>query len=86
MPIEFDIVAQEPLRIDPTSNDARVSPDGRVVVFTAWANGTQLLYHRAIGSRTIYPIVGSEGAAMPFWSADSRFIGFHASGLISGSP
>ena len=81
-PIEFDIVAQEPLRLDPTSNDARVSPDGRVVVFTAWANGTQLLYRRAIGSRTIYPIVGTEGAAMPFWSADSRFVGFHASGLI----
>ena len=81
-PIEFDIVAQEPLRLDPTSNDARVSPDGRVVVFTAWANGTQLLYHRAVGSSTIFPIVGSEGAAMPFWSADSRFVGFHASGLI----
>ena len=81
-PIEFDIVAQEPLRLDPTSNDARVSPDGRVVVFTAWANGTQLLYHRAIGSSTLFPIVGSEGAAMPFWSADSRYVGFHASGLI----
>ncbi len=81
-PIEFDIVAQEPLRLDPTSNDARVSPDGRVVVFSAWANGTQLLYRRMIGSSALYPIVGTEGAAMPFWSADSRFVGFHASGLL----
>ena len=55
---------------------------GRVVVFSAWANGTQLLYRRAIGSRALYPIVGTEGAAMPFWSADSRFVGFHASGLL----
>jgi eukaryotic-like serine/threonine-protein kinase len=84
--IEFDIVAQEPLRLDPTSNDARVSPDGRVVVFSAWANGTQLLYQRAIGSSSIHPIVGTEGAAMPFWSADSRFVGFHASGLLKRVP
>ena len=47
--------SQEPLRLDPTSNDARVSPDGRVVVFSAWANGTQLLYRRAIGSRDDLP-------------------------------
>ncbi len=85
-PIEFDVVAEEPLRLDPTSNDARVSPDGRVVVFSAWANGTQLLYRRGIGSRTIYPIVGTEGAAMPFWSADSTFVGFHASGLLKRVP
>jgi len=81
-PIEFDIVAGEPLRLDPTANDARISPNGRMVVFSAWANGTQLLYRRALGSRTISPIVGTEGAAMPFWSADSRFVGFHASGLL----
>ncbi len=81
-PIEFDVVAQEPLRLDPTANDARISPDGRVVVFSAWANGTQLLYRRAINSRAIYPIVGSEGAAMPFWSADSKQVGFHASGVL----
>jgi hypothetical protein len=85
-PIEFDLVVQEPLRLDPTSNDARVSPDGRVVVFSAWANGTQLLYRRAVGSRHISPIVGTEGAAMPFWSADSRFVGFHASGLVKRVP
>jgi hypothetical protein len=86
VPIEFDVIVQEPLRLDPTSNDARVSPDGRVVVFSAWANGTQLLYRRAIGARDIYPIVGTEGAAMPFWSADSRFVGFHASGLLKKVP
>ncbi len=85
-PIEFDIVAQDPLRLDPTSNDARVSPDGRIVVFSAWANGTQLLYRRLLGSSAIYPIVGTEGAAMPFWSADSRFVGFHASGLLKRVP
>ena len=86
LPIEFDIVAQEPLRLDPTSNDARVSPDGGVVVFSAWANGTQLLYRRGIGSRNIYPIVGTEGAAMPFWSADSHVVGFHASGVLKRVP
>jgi eukaryotic-like serine/threonine-protein kinase len=85
-PIEFDVVAEEPLRLDPTSNDARVSPDGRVLVFSAWANGTQLLYRRSIGSHSIYPIVGTEGAAMPFWSADSQYVGFHASGLLKRVP
>jgi eukaryotic-like serine/threonine-protein kinase len=85
-PIEFDVVAEEPLRLDPTSNDARISPDGRVLVFSAWANGTQLLYRRAIGSHYIYPIVGTEGAAMPFWSEDSQYVGFHASGLLKRVP
>jgi eukaryotic-like serine/threonine-protein kinase len=85
-PIEFDVVAEEPLRLDPTSNDARISPDGRVLVFSAWANGTQLLYRRAIGSHNIYPIVGTEGAAMPFWSEDGQYVGFHASGLLKRVP
>ena len=44
------------------------------------------LYRRGIGSHFIYPIVGTEGAAMPFWSADSHVVGFHASGLLKRVP
>ena len=54
-PIEFDLVVEEPRRLDPTSNDARVSPDGRIVVFSAWANGTQLLYRGRSARATSTP-------------------------------
>ena len=64
-----------------------VSPDGRYVVFTALSKGGALgLWLRPIGSLATQPIPGTEGIAPvnsnPFWSADSRFIGFFAGGKL----
>ncbi len=54
-----------------------VSPDGRMLAFSAQgADGIQVLYVRAIDSSTAKPLAGTVGAAMPFWSPDSRSIGF----------
>ena len=55
---------------------AAISPDGRLLVFSAnGTNGTQL-YLRALDSTSAQPLVGTEGAMFPFWSPDSRSIAF----------
>ena len=54
-----------------------ISPDGRTVAFTAQdATGKRLLWVRPIDSLAAQPLAGTEGAAYPFWSPDSRFIGY----------
>jgi dipeptidyl aminopeptidase/acylaminoacyl peptidase len=63
-----------------------VSPDGQYVAFVAEAKGAQgvsRLWLRPIGSLTAQALDGTEGAgSYPFWSADSKFIGFFAGGKL----
>src|SRR6185295_19228441 len=44
--------------------------------------GQPLLWIRALDSLSAQPLGGTEGAMYPFWSPDSRFIGFFASGKL----
>ena len=56
-----------------------ISPDGRRIVYRLnTEDGKELLWVRALGSLDARPLVGSEGGLQPFWSADSRSIGFFA--------
>lgn len=55
-----------------------VSPDGRHLAFTALLNGTPMLWVRALDALEARPLAGTEFAAYPFWSPDSRSIGFFA--------
>jgi Tol biopolymer transport system component len=60
-----------------------VSPDGRRLVFSALtADGEIQLWIRALASLTSVPLAGTEGASFPFWSADSKNIGFFADGKL----
>jgi eukaryotic-like serine/threonine-protein kinase len=63
-----------------------VSPDGRHLVFVAGVQSTYALWVRPIGSLTSTMLPGTEGAAFPFWSPDSRFIGFFAGGKLKKMP
>src|SRR5262249_34450014 len=55
------------------------SPDGRTLVFTAAGkDGFSNLWIRSLDSTESKKIAGSEGASFPFWSPDSRAIGFFA--------
>jgi serine/threonine protein kinase len=55
-----------------------ISPDGRQVVFSATTQGRTQLWLRRFESETAEPIAGTEGGRFPFWSPDSRSIGFFA--------
>ena len=60
-----------------------LSPDGTAVVFSAKdANGKTLLWIRSFDSLAARPLAGTEGGAWPFWSADSRRLGFFADGKM----
>jgi Tol biopolymer transport system component len=55
-----------------------VSPDGRKLAFTAALNGKLMLWVRALDSLEPRPLAGTEDAYYPFWSPDSRSVGFFA--------
>jgi Tol biopolymer transport system component len=55
-----------------------LSPDGRYVAIAGTSEGGQQLWVRALDSWQAQPLSGTDHAAFPFWSADSRFIAFFA--------
>ncbi|MEE8368628.1 MAG: protein kinase [Thermoanaerobaculia bacterium] len=69
-----------------------LSPDGRQLAFVARDEaGTSLLWVQNLGDAAALPLANTEGAAYPFWSPDSKRIGFFASQKLkkvdaSGSP
>jgi hypothetical protein len=59
------------------SNSGTVSPDGTRLVFAATdTGGNSQLWIRSLGSFGARPLAGTESGRYPFWSPDSRFIGF----------
>jgi Tol biopolymer transport system component len=59
-----------------------LSPDGRQIVFVASGEEPRRLWLRAVDRTEVQPISGTEDASLPFWSPDSRSIGFFASGKL----
>ena len=59
-----------------------LSPDGRQIVFVASGDGASRLWLRSLSTTTAQPLAGTEGAVFPFWSPDSRAIGFFAGNTL----
>ena len=60
-------------------NNFAVSPDGRQLAFVALgSDGKTALWVRTLSASGGQQINGTEGASFPFWSPDSRQIGFFA--------
>ena len=55
-----------------------LSPDGRQIVFVASDEGGSRLWLRSLATTMAQPLAGTEGATFPFWSPDSRSVGFFA--------
>lgn len=55
-----------------------VSPDGTKLAFCALEGGRWALYVRSLDELAARKIAGTEGAMSPFWSPDSKWIGFFA--------
>jgi len=70
----------------------RISPDGSTLAFTAVDSaGQAMIWVRPLNSLAANPLPGTENAIRPFWSPDSRALGFVASGklkkiAVSGGP
>jgi serine/threonine protein kinase/Tol biopolymer transport system component len=68
-----------------------ISPDGRLLVMSAQVKGKRQLWLRALDALQAQPMPGTDDATYPFWSPDSRYIGFFAQGKLkkiaaSGGP
>nr|MDQ5872485.1 hypothetical protein [Acidobacteriota bacterium] len=68
-----------------------LSPDGRRMAFVPTSSGSNMLWVRPLAGLSAQPLAGTEGASYPFWSPDSRFLGFFANGKLkkieaSGGP
>ncbi len=60
-----------------------ISPDGQRLAFVAVAeNGGTALWVRSLASGTAQQLTGTEGAKYPFWSPDSRKVGFFSAGKL----
>ncbi len=60
-----------------------LSPDGRTLVFGVQEDGTtKRLWVRDLDDLEARPLAGTEGAMYPFWSPDSRYVGFFAQGKL----
>src|SRR5262249_20103015 len=55
-----------------------VSPDGRSIAMALVVNGRPQLWLRRLEELQAHAMPGTDGANQPFWSPDSRFIGFFA--------
>jgi eukaryotic-like serine/threonine-protein kinase len=78
-PIRFQIQAP-----DKTSFEGfALSPDGRQLAFVALeTTGRRSVWLRPLASLIAHELPGTEGAVFPFWSPDSRFIGFSVPGKL----
>jgi serine/threonine protein kinase/Tol biopolymer transport system component len=81
-PLQFQIsTAEDNSLIQPNAPPA-ISPDERQVVFGATVKGVATLWVRPMADLTTRMLPGTEGATYPFWSPDSRSVGFFAGGKL----
>ena len=92
-PVRFQIALPEDISLSALGGFA-VSPDGRNLVFAAVGpDNINRLWLRVLSSLEVKPLEGTENAIGQgvFWSPDSRFVAFNASGrlkmiAITGGP
>lgn len=59
-----------------------LAPDGRLLVYPAAKAGVATLWLHDLSTSATRELPGTDGAAMPFWSADATRIGFFSGGKI----
>jgi serine/threonine protein kinase len=67
-----------------SSGPVVISPDGRRIAFVAAKSGgtEDILWVQPLNSPTAQPMAGTESATYPFWSHDSRYVGFFSGGKL----
>jgi hypothetical protein len=75
-----------PSRVVARSDFSNCLPDGTRLALVTSVEGRSQLFVRSLDSDGLQPLAGTANARTPFWSADSRFIGFFADGKLKTIP
>src|SRR5439155_24317925 len=76
--LRYSIAAPEKTRI----HTFALSPDGHYLAIAAQGDSKQQLWVRALDTLVAQALRSTDGATYPFWSPDSRSIGFFAEGKL----
>jgi Tol biopolymer transport system component len=80
-------VAVSEMQVTVPAPQFALSPDGRALVFVAAPDESHsILWLRLLNDTTARQLPGTENASFPFWSPDSRWIGFVSQGKIRKIP
>jgi serine/threonine-protein kinase len=79
MPAAAPLLAKSPAAL-------ALSPDGRVLAYTAGRGEKSQLYLRPLDRFEAMPVAGTAGAEAPFFSPDGRWVGFFAEGRLRKVP
>jgi Tol biopolymer transport system component len=82
--VRFSVVVPEGVGFQSgeIESQSALSPDGRYIALVGSSSGRKRIYLRALDSLEFRPIEGTEGGVSPFWSPDSRSLGFFADGKL----
>ncbi|MDX2042077.1 MAG: protein kinase [Acidobacteriota bacterium] len=71
-----------PASVSGDNGSPAFSPDGRRIAFTAVTEGTNHIWLYSLDAPEPVRVPGTEGARFPFWSPDSRHLGFFSGGKL----
>jgi eukaryotic-like serine/threonine-protein kinase len=66
----------------PTRTEIALSPDGRLLVFSAFRAGQRQLYCRQLSEMAAIAIPGTDGGSGPFFSPDGQSLGYWTNGEL----
>jgi len=81
-PNEIRFTVETPFALNPVQ--LALSPDGRWMAFPARSStsGVPAIFVRRLDSTSFQQLAGTEGGSSPFWSPDSRHVGFFANARL----
>ena len=81
--LSTSILPPKDMRFDGNVGAPAISPDGLRLAYVAIGqDGKSALWMRTLATGSAQALPGTDGAAHPFWSPDSRQVGFFASGKL----
>ena len=81
--VHFSVLPPEETDFDSNAGPMALSPDGQLLAFVARTpEENRMLWVRPLDSGSAQLLPGTEDAFAPFWSPDSRSLGFFAAGKL----